>query len=127
MDNKQDKVKKDSKDADHPRDMTGSTVKPKPENKQERVKKDLKDIECFQCHKKGHYKSNCLDSAGFCSEIGMNCSKPKVQTFQSQLSSPVLLKATELIAYYWTQGVPELSFIRTWFHLTSYYPMKQLL
>ena len=28
-------------------------------NRPERGKKDLKDIECFNCHKKGHYSSNC--------------------------------------------------------------------
>ncbi|XP_064399260.1 uncharacterized protein LOC135345747 [Halichondria panicea] len=32
--------------------------------------KDLKDIECFNCHKKGHYSSNCPERAGalFCTE-----------------------------------------------------------
>ncbi len=40
----------------------------KPQNSgNSRVKKDLKDIECFNCHKKGHY-SNCPERAGVCTE-----------------------------------------------------------
>ena len=34
----------------------------------ERPKRDLKDIECFNCHKKGHYSSNCPHNAMFCGE-----------------------------------------------------------
>lgn len=35
--------------------------KPKP-------KRDLKDVECFNCHRKGHYSSNCPHIAYFCTE-----------------------------------------------------------
>lgn len=31
-------------------------------------KRDLKDIECFNCHKKGHYSSNCPQNAMLCTE-----------------------------------------------------------
>ena len=31
-------------------------------------KRDLKDIECFNCHQKGHYASNCPSNALFCRE-----------------------------------------------------------
>ena len=33
----------------------------------EKAKRDLKDIECFNCHKKGHYSSNCPHNALLCS------------------------------------------------------------
>ena len=33
-----------------------------------RPKRDLKDIECFNCHQKGHYASNCPSNALFCRE-----------------------------------------------------------
>ena len=38
----------------------------------ERPKRDLKDIECFNCHKKGHYSSNCPHNAMFCGEKRIN-------------------------------------------------------
>ena len=31
-------------------------------------KRDLKDVECFNCHNKGHYSSNCPNNAMFCTE-----------------------------------------------------------
>ena len=31
-------------------------------------KRDLKDIECFNCHQKGHYVSNCSSNVLFCRE-----------------------------------------------------------
>ena len=34
----------------------------------EKAKRDLKDIECFNCHKKGHYSSNCPHNALLCSD-----------------------------------------------------------
>ena len=34
----------------------------------DKPKRDLKDIECFNCHKKGHYSSNCPHNAMFCRE-----------------------------------------------------------
>ena len=33
-------------------------------------RKDLKDIECFNCHQKGHYASNCPSNALLCGEKG---------------------------------------------------------
>ena len=39
--------------------------------KPEKVKRDLKDIECFNCHQKGHYASNCPHRAMFCMERRM--------------------------------------------------------
>ena len=36
--------------------------------KGERPKRDLKDIECYNCHKKGHYSANCPQNALFCTE-----------------------------------------------------------
>jgi len=41
-------------------------------NKPEKPKRDLKDIECFNCHKKGHYSSNCPHNAMFCRENQIN-------------------------------------------------------
>ena len=34
----------------------------------DKPKRDLKDVECFNCHKKGHYSSNCPHNAMFCRE-----------------------------------------------------------
>ena len=33
-----------------------------------KAKRDFKDIECFNCHQKGHYASNCPSNALFCRE-----------------------------------------------------------
>ena len=32
----------------------------------QRPRKDLKDTECFNCHQKGHYSSNCPSKAMLC-------------------------------------------------------------
>ena len=42
------------------------------QEKAEGQKKDLKDIECFNCHQKGHYASNCPHRAMFCMERRMD-------------------------------------------------------
>ena len=32
-------------------------------------RRGLKEVECFNCHKKGHYSSNCPHQAMFCTEV----------------------------------------------------------
>ena len=49
-----------------------SGEKTTPSVKQGRGKKDLKEIECFNCHQKGHYVSNCPQRALFCMERQMD-------------------------------------------------------
>lgn len=47
------------------------TLQPRVEREteaQRRPRKDLKDVECYNCHKKGHYSSNCPSNALFCRE-----------------------------------------------------------
>ncbi len=39
----------------------------------EHPKQDLKDIECYNCHKRGHYSSNCPQNAMLCTERRVNC------------------------------------------------------
>ncbi len=37
-----------------------------------KLKKDLREVECYNCHKKGHYSSNCPKNAMFCTERRVN-------------------------------------------------------
>ena len=45
---------------------------------QSRPKRDLKDIECFNCHKKGHYSANCPSNALFCTGQQINRKRTRV-------------------------------------------------
>ena len=45
---------------------------------QSRPKRDLKDIECFNCHKKGHYSCNCPSNALFCTGQQINRKRTRV-------------------------------------------------
>ena len=50
-----------AKGRDHEKDR-GATWKPN-----ERQRRDTKDVECFNCHKRGHYAARCPNNAMFCS------------------------------------------------------------
>lgn len=60
-----------AKDCRSPLPQTQAAEQERHLNKQEkslRSKKDLKDIQCFNCHQKGHYASNCPERSLFCME-----------------------------------------------------------
>ena len=56
-----------SKDC-HMRVTTPQQQKEHSTSKGDHPKRDPKDVECFNCHKKGHYSFNCLHNALFCTE-----------------------------------------------------------
>ena len=39
-----------------------------PKDRSVKPRRDLKDVECFNCHRKGHYSSNCPHNVLFCTE-----------------------------------------------------------
>ena len=46
-----------------------------------RGRRDKKDVECFRCHKKGHFKSECPQQERHGSEVGSRASKSKPKSF----------------------------------------------
>ena len=60
------------------------------QTKMNKPKKDLKDVECFNCHKKGHYLSKCPNNVMLCVERTVNggvISKIKEQRLVKQLGT----------------------------------------
>jgi len=52
-------------------------------SKSDHPKRDAKDIECFNCHRKGHYSFNCPHNALFCTERRAD---PRGHSFASRRS-----------------------------------------
>ena len=58
-----------------------------------RPRRDLKDIDCFNCHKKGHYSSNCPQNAMLCTERQVERGVISGMKRQQGVSQPGVLKS----------------------------------
>ena len=55
-------------------------------------KKDLKDIECFNCHKMGHYSSNCPSNALLCTERRVDHRGPSFSVRCQAVAQPGVMR-----------------------------------
>ena len=58
-----------------------------------RPRRDLKDIDCFNCHKKGHYSSNCPQNAMLCTERQVERGVISGMKRQQGVTQPGVLKS----------------------------------
>ena len=58
-----------------------------------RPRRDLKDIECHNCHKKGHYSSNCPQNAMLCTERQVKRGVISEMKTQQGITQPGVLKS----------------------------------
>ena len=59
-------------------------------------RKDLRDIECFNCHKKGHYSSNCPHRAMFCTERRVRMNRQESQKKCPARMKPGVVKSGKI-------------------------------
>jgi len=67
-----------------------TTTKPMSVAKQ--AKKDLREVECFNCHQKGHYSSNCPRNALFCMERKVNYCGPTMMEKKKTCVQPGVIR-----------------------------------
>lgn len=98
-------------------------VKPQEQEKEQRStskyeypKRNLKDIECFNCHKKGHYSLSCPHNAMLCTEHRVDHRGPSFSVRRQAIAQPGIMKhgvvEGKSVKDIWIQGVPEPSFTR---------------
>ena len=74
-----------AKPRDHVKDRGASQRPP------EKFRRDLKDIQCFNCHQKGHYSSNCPHNAMYCR--GNKAERKDKVIYKVEKSDTEMLKA----------------------------------
>ena len=72
---------------------TGSRSDHSSGSRNDRSRRDLKDVECFNCHKKGHYSSNCPHNALYCTERRVDHRGPSPALQRNAIAKPGVIES----------------------------------